>query len=189
MKRRALLTSLGVAGSSGLAGCSALDLGGESTPTEQPVRYPALKATPLYLGPAITESLPEYAVVTDDPEAAIVAVVSHETPLDPSKLVDWLLAGVAVGTVERPAMEELIELLVAGNVTESFEGGVLGTSGPVDVAVVEPLDGRLVSYLATYSGSNPNGTGPRDVSLAYMVDDIIENLYTYQPTTGVRGAV
>lgn len=174
MKRRDLLTSVGVAGLIGLAGCSALDLGGESTPTEQPVRYPALKSTPVYLGPALTGSLPEYAVVTDNPEAAVVAVVTHETPIAPSKLVDWLLAGVAVGTVERPAVDELSGLLVDGNVSESFDTSIVTGSESHDVAVVYPVEGRLVSYTHTYGRNIPGSTRSRDPSLSYMVNDIVE---------------
>ncbi|MFC7132687.1 MULTISPECIES: hypothetical protein [Salinibaculum] len=174
MKRRALLTSIGVTGVACLAGCSALNLGGESTQTEQSVRYPALKSTPVYFGPDLTGTLPEYASVSDDPEAAVVAVVDHETPLDPSRLVDWLLAGVAVGTIKRPAAEALGELLVDGNVSESFEASIITGSDPNDIAVVRGVGGRLVSSVATYGRSIPETTRTVHYSFSYMINDIVE---------------
>jgi len=145
--RRKLLSG-GVAVMAAIAGCGSTLGEDDSEEETQTPRYQALRSTPIYLGARLDVDLSAYARVVDDPTESVIALVHPETDVSGDTLVEWLRSDVAVGLLGSPAMEQLSEFLQDGGVTDHFEGGYIGTSGTVDLAVVVPEKGNLLTMYA-----------------------------------------
>lgn len=139
---------------------------------DQSVPYRHLKSEPLYLGPSFDTRLPETVTRVEEPTAATLTVLSRETTVSGSRVVNWLRDGTPVAVVGRPAKPTLQSLLNAGNYRTFFDSNVGAESREEYlVAAVAPDPDRewLTTLLADSEFEN---------AVAHALDDILSGVVT-----------
>lgn len=107
----------GVANAS-FAGCA-------GTGNDRTVPYRHLESEPLYLGPSFDAELPETITRVEEPATETLTVLSRETIISGTRVVDWLRDGTLVAVVGQSAKPVLLSLLNAGSHWTFFDPNVV----------------------------------------------------------------
>lgn len=168
--RRGALVTGGLGLASIVSGCTRRS--NETTETSDTPTHAAVRKSDVYLGPDVSADLPTYVSVADSTKTADVAIVASDTALGGESLVGWLVDDVPTGVYGEPALNRLAELLGEGNFANHFDReSVTAGDGTHDVAVFQPLDDELSSYLSTIEGREPVLVDVLDRVLAWISEN------------------
>jgi len=165
-RRRAILAG-GLGLTSSVSGCTRRS--NTTTETDDTPTHEAVRKSDVFLGADISADLPTYVSIADSAKTADVAIVASDTSISGESVVERLVNGVPTGVYGEPALTRLAELLGEGDVANHFErDSVTAGDGTHDVAVFQPLDGELSSYLSTIEGREPVLVDVLDRVLAWI---------------------